>query len=165
MASAHPPEGMSPVPARPVRRIRARRLILAGAVLLILLVGFEIGIRQVSPDAVQVSTATTAQGDYFATRAITDARIVADLFARVNGLPSAGLGAILFPPCRLPPRPDALMYSFRFTRGSLPVEVATLVEQGCSVWEFIRGGIPGARNDPTGRQTQAILDEAQPLPK
>ncbi len=163
MSSAHPPGVTPPAPAWPVRRIRARQLILAGAALFILLVGFEVGIRQVSPDAVQVSTATAAQGYYFATREITDAHTVADLYTRINGLPSARPFAILFPPCPTP-SPDTLMYSFRFTRWGLPVEVATLVEQGCSVWEFIRGGIPGARNDPTGRQTQVILDEAQPLP-
>jgi cell division septal protein FtsQ len=83
----------SPASARPRRRSRARRLILAGVALLILLVGFEIGIRQISPDAVQASAYTVDGGNAFATHHITDARIVADLYTRINNLPSVGYDA------------------------------------------------------------------------
>ena len=107
MSSAQIPEGMPPEPVWPVWRIRARRRILADAALLVLLVGFEIGIRQVSPDAVQVGIASEAQGHVFATREITDARTVADLFARINGLPAVGWLAVYRCPLS---RPDAVMY-------------------------------------------------------
>jgi hypothetical protein len=88
MMCALPPAGIPRVPARPRRRSWARRLILAGVALLILLTGFEIGIRQVAPDAVQVSAYTVDNGVPFATRHITDARIVADLYTRINALPT-----------------------------------------------------------------------------
>ncbi len=52
------------------------------------------------------------------------------------------------------------MYSFRFTRWGLPIETATLVAQGCSVWAVFRGFLPEVHDDLTG-QTQVILPEAQ----
>jgi len=94
MMSTRPPAGISPVPARTGRRIRARRFILAGLAFIILLAGFEIGIRQVSPDAVQVSAYTVDGGPPFATHDITDAHIVADLYTRINNLPIVWYSAV-----------------------------------------------------------------------
>jgi len=150
------PEGIPPASARPRRRSRARRLILAGVALLILLVGFEIGIRQVSPDAVQASAYTVDGGNAFATRHITDARIVADLYTRINNLPSVGYYAFY----RCPePNSNTVYYHVDFTRFGILIEGTALVEKGCSVWDVVRGGIPVAHNAPDG-QTQVILSEA-----
>jgi hypothetical protein len=45
------------------------------------------------------------------------------------------------------------------------VEESVLVEKVCMVWNLVVGGIPSVRDNRIGRQTQAILNEAQPLPK
>lgn len=155
--SARPPEGVLPAQAPHGTGSRRNRVILVIAAVLIILVGFEVALRRVPPDAVQVSTAFAAQGNYVPRREITDARTVADLYARINDLPPDSLFAVDSCP---QPGPDTLMYSFRFTRWGLPVEVATLVEKNCSVWSLVRGGLPEVHNDPTG-QTQVILSEAQ----
>ncbi len=152
-----PSEGISPALARPRRRSRARRLILAGVALVILLASFEIGIRQVSPDAVQVSAYTVDGGPPFATHDITDARIVADLYTRINDLPIVWYSAINRCPA---PQSNTVYYHVDFTRAGVLIEGAALVEKGCSVWDVVRGGIPVAHNDPNG-QTQVILSEAQ----
>lgn len=157
---ARPSAGIPPAPPRPRRRRRARRLILAGVALLlllaILLVGFEIGIRQVSPDAVQ-ATAYTLDGSPLATRHITDARTVADLYTRINNLPTVWYSAV----DRCPPLQSSTgYYHVDFMRWGVLIEGAALVEKGCSVWDVVRGGIPIAHNDPNG-QTQVILSEAQ----
>jgi len=136
-------------------------LILAGLAqvlaLLILLSGFEIGIRQVSPDAVQVSAYTVDGGPPFATHDITDARIVADLYSRINDLPIVWYSS--FDQC---PEPDSntVYYHVDFTRSGILIEGAALLEKGYSVWDVVRGGIPVAHNDPDG-QTQVILSEAR----
>jgi hypothetical protein len=92
MLSAQAPDRIPSAVTRPSRRMRARRLFLTEitflSLLAILLAGFEIGIRQVSPDAVQVSEYTGDIGVPSATRHITDARIVADLHTRINNLPT-----------------------------------------------------------------------------
>lgn len=157
MMSTRPPAGIPPVPARTGRRIRARRFILAGLAFLILLAGFEIGIRQVSPDAVQVSAYTVDGGPPFATHDITDAHIVADLYTRINNLPIVWYSAIDRCPA---PHGDTVYYHFDFTRLGILIDGAALVEKGCSVWDVVRGGIPIAHNDPDG-QTQVILSEAR----
>jgi hypothetical protein len=143
------------VPA-PLLRFRARQLILAGAIVLILLAGFEVGIRQIAPDAAQVRAYTVDGGPPFATRDITDARTVADLYTRINALPIVWYSA--FYRC---PEPDSntVYYQFDFTRLGILIDGAALVEKGCSVWDVVRGGIPVAHNDSDG-QTQVILSEA-----
>ncbi|HEX9068102.1 MAG TPA: hypothetical protein VF807_04980 [Ktedonobacterales bacterium] len=160
MLPAQPPEGTPPASTRPSRRIRARRWILTGAALLsllaILLAGFEIGIRQVSPDAVQVSLYIRDIRIPFATRDITDARTVADLYTRINNFPTVWYSAINRCPA---PQSNTVLYHFDFTRSGVLIEAAGLVEKGCSVWDVVRGGIPIAHNDPDG-QTQVILSEA-----
>src|SRR5258708_26027649 len=93
MMSTRPPAGIPPVPARTGRRIRARRFILAGLAFLILLAGFEIGIRQVSPDAVQVSAYTVDGGPPFAPHTSTDAPPLAAPAPRTRQPPQA-----LYPP-------------------------------------------------------------------
>jgi hypothetical protein len=154
--SARPPGGVPLAHAPLGTGSRRTRVILGIAAVLLLLLGFEVGLRRVPPDAVEVSTAFAVQGHYFGTRAITHARTVADLYARINDLPPADVFAVN----RCWPRsPETLMFSFRFTRWGLPIETATLVAQGCSVWAVFRGFLPEAHKDPTG-QTQAILSEA-----
>ena len=125
--------------------------------LAILLAGFEVGIRQVSPDAVRVSAYTRDVGIPIATREITDAHTVADLYNRINHLPTVWYSAIN----RCPePQVNTVNYNFYFTRSGVLIEMAGLVEQGCSVWDVVRGGIPVAHIDPDG-QTQIILSEAR----
>src|SRR5260221_3123222 len=158
--SARPPGGVPLAQAPHGTGNRRNRIILGIAAVLILFVGFELGLRRVSPDAVQVSSAFAAQGHYVDLREITDARTVADLYARINNLPPADVFAVN----RCWPRsPETLTYSFRFTRSGLPIETATLVAQGCSMWAVFRGAFPEAHDDLTG-QTQVILSEAQVLP-
>ena len=164
MMSTWPPAGIPPASARPRRRSRARRLILAGVALLILrhaflilLVGFEIGIRQVSPDAVQVRAYTVDGGPPFAVRTITDVRVVADLYTRINNLPTVWYSAFDSCPAY---QSNSVYYQVDFTRWGVLIEGAALVEKGCSVWDVVRGGIPVAHNDPDG-QTQIILSEAR----
>ena len=154
---ARPSAGIPPALARPRRRSRARRLILAGVALLILLAGFEIGIRQVSPDDVHVSAYTVDGGPPFFTRHITDARTIADLYTRINNLPIVGYSAFYRCPA---PQSNTVYYHVDFMRAGVLIEGAALVEKGCSVWDVVRGGIPVAHNDPNG-QTQVILSEAQ----
>jgi hypothetical protein len=164
MMCALPPAGIPLVPERTGRRIRARRLLLAGLAFLflarlgfILLVGFETGIRQVSPDAVQVSAYTVDGGPPFATHDITDPRIVAHLYTRINDLPIVWYSAI----DRCPqPQSNTVYYHFDFMRLGILIDGAALWEKGCSVWDVVRGGIPVAHNDPDG-QTQIILSEAR----
>ena len=154
---ARPSAGISPALARPRRRSRARRLILAGVAILILLASFEIGIRQVRPDAVQVTAYTVDQGDAFYSRYITDARTVADLYTRINNLPIVGYSAVDRCPA---PQSNTVYYHIDFMRAGILIEGAALVQKGCSVWDVVRGGIPIAHSDPNG-QTPVILSEAQ----
>ncbi len=157
MLFVRPPVMMSPAPPWLSRRLWARRLILAGLALLMLLVGFEIGIRQVNPGAVRVSAYTVDGGPPFVTHEITDARTVADLYTRINSLPPVWYSAINRCPA---PNSGTVYYHFNFTRSGVPIELDALPEKGCSVWDVLRGGIPVAHNDPEG-QTQLILSEAQ----
>jgi hypothetical protein len=131
-------------------------LILVGVALLILLAGFEIGIRQVSPDAMQVRVCNRNGCPPVATRTITDAPTVADLYSRINGLPTVSYSAVDQCP---KPKSNTVYYQFDFTRLGVLIEGAALVEKGCSVWDVVRGGIDVAHNDPDG-QTQVILSEA-----
>jgi hypothetical protein len=147
---------------RPRRRIRARQLILVGAALLILLAGFEVGIRQVSPDAVQARVCSVNGCPPVATRTITDARTVADLYSRINGLPTVWYSA--FDQCPAPQsnfaQSNFVIYQIDFMRWGILIEGVALFGKGCSVWDVVRGGIPVAHNDPDG-QTQVILSEAR----
>lgn len=156
MLFARPPETPATAAPGPNRRLWARRLIRASLVLLILLIGFEISIRQVTPDAVRVSAYTVDGGPPFFSREITDARTVADLYTRINNLPTVWYSAINRCPA---PNSGTVYYHFDFTRSGIPVELDALPEKGCSVWDVVRGGIPVAHNDPDG-QTQLILSEA-----
>jgi hypothetical protein len=165
-----------PAPTSPPRGISNRRFIIMvlPAVLLAVfvlvlfvqpvIVPAIIGlVPPVPPDAVQVSASAAPYGPTLATHTITDARTVADLFARINRLPSIGQ----LHGCALA-TPDPVAYTFRFTRGSVLVEVAAPVADGCSPrrWLVSRGGLGSVRLDVTGEATRAILSEAQlpPLP-
>jgi hypothetical protein len=121
--------------------------------------GFEVGVRLIPPDAAQVSVTAAADGHVLATREVRGAGAVADLYARINGLPSADPFPVYH--CALA-GPDAVTFGIRFTRWGLPVEVAVLRGNGCRAWRLSRGGIPDTRNDPQG-QTRAIISEIQPL--
>jgi hypothetical protein len=120
-----------------------------------------------APDAVQVSVSqarlnmhASTDGPVLTTRVITDPRVVADLLARINALPSEG-----FPPahCGLPGI-DAVSFGFRFLRGGALVETAIQPGDGCGVWWLSAGRVrePYARTDPKG-QMQVMLAEVQPL--
>lgn len=154
---ARPSAAIPPAQARPRGRSRARRVILAGVAFLILLAGFEIGIRQVSPDFVQVSAYTVDGGPAFFTRNITDARTIADLYSRINNLPVVGYSAADRCPA---PQSNTVYYHIDFIRAGVLIEGAALLQPRCSVWDVVRGGIPIAHDDPNG-QTQVILSEAR----
>jgi hypothetical protein len=142
------------------RGVKVRWLLLAGTaalLLFLLLVGLEVGIRQVAPDAVQVTVSVAATGHTLASRAIADPRLASDLYARINRLPWAGPASVYH--CGLS-GPDPVTFAYRFTRWSLPVEVATLPV--CGGWEVIRGGLTDVRDDPNG-ESRVIQDEVQPL--
>jgi hypothetical protein len=143
-------------------------LILAGVAQLILLAilpaSFEVGIRQVPPDAVQARVCNVNTCSLVASSIITDAHTVADLYRRINGLPTVWYSAIDQCPSLQSDFAQShyVSYQFDFTRSGVLIEGAALVEKGCSVWDVVRGGIPVAHNDPGG-QTQVILSEARLL--
>jgi hypothetical protein len=120
-------------------------------------VGSEVAIPRVPPDAVQVITSLATDGRPVATHWITDARTVADLYTRINRLPSAAWTPFH---CQLG-LTGQLTVSLRFVRWGLPVEVATLPQDGC--WRVSHGGLadPFLRIDPHG-ETPTILNEALP---
>jgi hypothetical protein len=124
---------------------------------------FPAVIGLVPPDALQVRASAAPDGPALATHRITDAHTVADLYARINRLPSVGQ----LHGCALA-TPDPIAYMFRFTRGSVLVEVAAPVADECAPrqWSVSRGGWGSLRTDLTGEATRAILSEAQlpPLP-
>lgn len=121
-----------------------------------------------APDAVQVSVSDASlnrdaspDGPTLAIRLITDSRIVADLYARINALPSVGP---LPMHCTLPDV-NAVSFGFRFLRAGMLVETA--IQQGtdgCGEWWLSAGGVRESfpRWDPHGER-QAIVDAVQPL--
>jgi hypothetical protein len=123
-----------------------------------------VSIQVLPPDAVQVSTSASPElGDTWVTHQITDARTVADLYARLNALPAVQwrYGCLLAPP-------DPVHYMFHFTRWGMPVEDAQLDGEGCYPrrWFVSRYGFQDLHMDLTGEQTKAMLAEAHlpPLP-
>lgn len=113
----------------------------------------------VPPDAVQVSA--SADGRTLASHRMSDARTVADLYTRINRLPSA----LREPDGCGPGYPDQVIstYTFRFTRGGMLIEAATTQAiDGCvRGWELQRGGWGETHVDLTGTATRAILAEAR----
>jgi hypothetical protein len=174
--SARSPGDVPPAPASSPRGISNRQffvMVLPAVVLAvfaavaILPVAIDpVSIQLVPPDAVQVS-ASADHGRTLVTHEITDARTVADLYARLNGLPvPAGRVFVGSTLCGLP---DPADYTFHFTRWGVSVEDATLGESGCPrplAWRVSRYGFWDLHMDLTGEQTQAMLAEAQlpPLP-
>ncbi len=154
-------EDVPPTLAQLPRGSRAKRAGLAAALLcafaVILFAGYETAVRLVAPDAVRVRVAVAANGQTLATRTITDARTVADLYARITPLPFAGPHPVYSCP---PIGPDTVTFTLTFTRWELPIEAAT--KPACGGWQVSRGGVYDVRDDPNG-QTRAILDEIQPL--
>lgn len=157
--SARTAGNRSPARAPHPKSMWRNRFLLAVPAVLLLLVGFEVGIRLVTPDTVQVTVSVAGGGRMLATREIADALTVADLYTQINGLPSVGLSPVYH--CGLP-GPDPVAFGFRYTRWGLPVEVATLPDPGCAGWWISRGGLSDGHDDPNG-ETRAILSEVQPL--
>jgi hypothetical protein len=160
LTQAPSPKGTSQKQIRRYWLILYGKAMLSWLLVVLLLVGFEVGIRHVSPDAVQISQSSAATGHTLASREITDARNVADFYARINSLPVAPPGATFH--CPLFDPKTVTQYTVRFTRWGLPVEVATLTQFGCLYWYISSGGVPGVfiHLDPDGR-TQPIL-QVQP---
>jgi hypothetical protein len=95
------------------------------------------------------------------TRLIATPHIVADVYARINGLPSVGP---LPMHCTLG-NPDAASVGLRFLRAGALVETAFQPgTDGCGEWWLSAGGVRESypRYDPGGER-QAILFEVQPL--
>ncbi len=152
-----------------IRSTRRRRTLSrtgVGFVVVILLsIGFEVGIHHVPPDAVQVTVSSVESGRILASRTITDARIVADYYSRVSSLPVSFEAEFGTYNCNLYDVHTLKTYTFRFTRLGLPVKVATVVNI-CGnpyLWLISSGGLPGALSphiDPNGR-AQPLLNQAQ----
>ncbi len=173
MSTQTPGEGR-PAPASPPRGISNRRffiMVLPAVVLAVFLAviflpfGASAVIQLVPPDAVRVSASVAVGGRTLVTHEITDAHTVADLYARLNRLPSVGP----FFECGLGGLPDPVHYTFRFTRWGVSVEDATLGGSGCPrplAWRVSYGVLWNFHTDYTGEQTQAMLAKAQlpPLP-
>jgi hypothetical protein len=125
----------------------------------LLFIGFEVGIRYVPPDAIQVSEFSVASGHLLRTREITDSHLVADFHDRLNSLPSA-TGTFH---CPLYDPKTVTRYTVRFTRWRLPVEVATVTQFGCQFWSLGSGGFTEAvpRYDPNGAM-QPLIQLPQP---
>ncbi len=119
-------------------------------------------IQLLPPDAVQVSASLDHERTWV-THEITDAHTVADLYARLNGLPSVRwrFGCLLAPP-------DPVLYRFHFTRWGMAIEDAQPEGGGCAPrrWFVSRYGYYDLHMDFTGEQTKAMLAEAHlpPLP-
>jgi hypothetical protein len=133
-------------------------VLLVAAAVFLFTIGSEFAIHLAPPDTVPVSAADQTSGQLLASRTITDQRIVADLYSRINHLPStAGLEFN----CPLS-GPAVLQMTFRFTRLGFPLETAVHHGDGCEFWSLSSGGIqePFARWDPGGAWG-AITDDVQ----
>lgn len=160
-ASAPPPKGVW------IRRLSLALPLACVAMMFLFAVPYvfvdPVTIQLLPPDAVQVSASAAASGRTLVTRRITDARTVADLYARLNGLPAVRwrFGCLLAPP-------DPVDYRFHFTRWGMPIEDAQSEGYGCAPrrWFVSRYGFYDLHMDFTGEQTKAMLAEAQlpPLP-
>ncbi len=161
LTQAPAPKGISRKQVRSYWLILYGKAMLSWLLVLLLLVGFEVGVRHVSPDAVQISQSSVATGHTLASREITDARTVADFYARINSLRVVPPGATFH--CPLFDPKTVTQYAVRFARWGLPVEVATLTQFGCLFWYTSSGGVPGVfiHLDPDGR-TQPILHWVEP---
>jgi hypothetical protein len=145
----------------PLSRATKLRVIAAVLAFVLVLTGFEVGVRVVPPDAMQVWAFAAASGHTLARASVTDARTSADLYALVNSTPTVPWTAN-YSGCP-PPSPDAVTFDVVFIRWSLPIEDATLPGiDGCGLWSVSQGGIPSTRTDSNG-QTQAILSELRSL--
>ncbi|HEX9413891.1 MAG TPA: hypothetical protein VF916_10350 [Ktedonobacterales bacterium] len=137
------PQGISRKQIRRYWLILYGKAMLSWLLVLLLLVDFEVGIRHVPPDGVQVITTSAESGRTLSTQEITNARTVADFYARLNSLP---LDQRFVDPNTCPLRylPTLESYTVRFTRWGLPVVVATWDSLQCiPIWEFSSGGLPG----------------------
>jgi hypothetical protein len=157
-------QGLNTPEPTAVGRLRRRarlRILAVTLVVLLVLTGLEVGIRVLPPDAVQVRASTAASEQTLAMARVTDNGTVADLYARINSLPTE---QPLHPvSCTTPPNQavGAVTFEVVFMRWGLPIEDATLPGIGCGLWGVSQGGLPSVR-DPNG-QTQAILSELHTL--
>lgn len=156
-------------------RLRAILMVLPAALLILCVVAMLLptllfaplaghAVGAVPPDAVHVSAAVFPDGPVLVERAITNPRVVRDLWARLTALPSftGRMGCTLGPPF-------PINYTLRFTRWGLPVTIAALGFGDCAApsrWTMNSGGYSYWRLDQTGAATRAILAEAglPPLP-
>ena len=151
------PNALEPTPIAPPRRRALLRTAAVTLAILLVFTGLEVGVRVVAPDAMQVTASSAASGRTLATATTADGRTVADLYDRINSLPTVNLSSN----CSPGPRPGAMTFELVFMRWGLPIEDATLPGYGCG-WEVSQGGIPSSREDPNG-QTQAIVSELHTL--
>jgi hypothetical protein len=130
--------------ASPPKGISIKREFLWPLVVALLFVGFEVGIRHVPPDAVQVSVSYVESGRIYFSREITDARTVADGYARANALRAPSFAELNGTyTCALYDPHTVEQYTLRFTRWGLPVMVATDVNRCGSFWHT-SSGFPGS---------------------
>ena len=146
------------------RRRRTLTLLRVGVVVIVLLfTGFEVGIRHVPPDAVQVSVSSVETGRLLGSREITDARTVADDYDQISDLPVSFEAEFGTYHCNQYDVHTLKTYTFRFTRWGLPVKVAT-VENICGLpllWLISSGGLPGEWSPHFDGRMQPILSQAQ----
>jgi hypothetical protein len=144
-------------PIEPLPRATKLRVIAAVLVFVLLLTGFEVGVRVVLPDSMQVRAVDPVSGQTLAVAKVTDGRIVAHLYALINSMHSESGGGKT---CS-GGLPGPVTVDVVFIRWSLPIEDAIQIAAGCG-WEVSQGGIPSLLTDPTG-QTQGLEPELRAL--
>jgi hypothetical protein len=117
-----------------------------GALVVMLFSGFEVGIRHVPPDAVQVSLSYIESGRVLLSRDITDAPTVAGAYAVAINLPAPDdleRSAVFH--CNLNDPGTLTQYTIRFTRQGMTILVVTRANVcGASWgWTLASGGLPG----------------------
>jgi hypothetical protein len=143
--------------AEPLSRATKLRVIATVHAFVLLLTGFEVGVRVVPPDAMQVWAVDPVSGHTLAVASVTEGRSVAHLYALINSMHSESA----FGKTCSGGLPGPVTFDVVFIRWSLPVEDATQIAAGCG-WEVSQGGIPSFCTDTAG-QTQAILSELRSL--
>lgn len=148
----------APAPRTPRRTKVSLAVLLVALVTLSLPIGIEVVIHTTAPDAVRVTATNQMNGQLLASREITAPPTVADLYKRINSLPSTfGEGFS----CPLS-GPDVLQLTFRFSRQGIPLETAIHHGDGCEFWSLSSGGIQEMypRWDP-GTEWAAIIADIQ----
>ena len=144
-------------PVVPLSRATKLRTLAAVFALVLVLIGVEVGVRVVPPDAMQVRAVAPESGQTIAMANVTDGRIVAHLYTLINSMHAESAFGVS---CS-GGLPGPVLFDVVFIRWSLPVEDATQIPAGCG-WEVSQGGIPSVLTDPTG-QTQGLEPELRSL--